>query len=62
LLDQSLPAQPDQVWAGDITFIPISAGWLYLAAIIDLHSRGIIGRALADNLRSQLVIDALQQA
>ena len=62
LLDQPLPVQPDQVWAGDITFIPTSAGWLYLAVIIDLCSRKIVGWALADNLRSQLVIDALQQA
>jgi transposase InsO family protein len=62
LLDQPLPAQPDQVWAGDITFIPTSAGWLYLAVIIDLCSRKIVGWALADHLRSQLVIDALQQA
>jgi putative transposase len=62
LLDQPLPAQPDQVWAGDITFIPTSAGWLYLAVIIDLCSRRIVGWALADHLRSQLVIDALQQA
>ena len=62
LLDQPLPAQPDQVWAGDITFIPTSAGWLYLAVIIDLCSRKIVGWALADHLRSELVIDALQQA
>jgi transposase InsO family protein len=62
LLDQPLPAQPDQVWAGDITFIPTSTGWLYLAVIIDLCSRKIVGWALADHLRSQLVIDALQQA
>jgi len=62
LLDQPLPAQPDQVWAGDITFIPTSSGWLYLAVIIDLCSRKIVGWALADHLRSQLVIDALQQA
>lgn len=62
LLDQPLPARPDQVWAGDITFIPTSAGWLYLAVIIDLCSRKIVGWALADHLRSQLVIDALQQA
>lgn len=62
LLGQPLPAQPDQVWAGDITFIPVSGRWLYLAVIIDLCSRKIVGWALADHLRSQLVIDALQQA
>ena len=62
LLDQPLPAKPDQVWTGDITFIPTSAGWLYLAVVIDLCSRKIVGWSLADHLRAALVIDALQQA
>jgi putative transposase len=62
LLDQPLPAKPDQVWAGDITFIPTAAGWLYLAVIIDLCSRKIVGWSLADNLRAELVADALRQA
>lgn len=62
LLDQPLPDKPDQVWAGDITFIPTSTGWLYLAVVIDLCSRKIIGWSLADNLRTPLVIDALKQA
>ena len=62
LIDQPLPDQPDQVWAGDITFIPTSTGWLYLAVVIDLCSRKIVGWSLADNLRTQLVIDALNQA
>jgi transposase InsO family protein len=62
LVDQPLPDKPDQVWAGDITYRPTSAGWLYLAVIIDLYSRKIIGWSLADNLRTQLVADALRQA
>lgn len=62
LLNQPLPESPDQVWAGDITFIPTAAGWLYLAVVIDLCSRKIIGWSLADNLRTQLVMDALKQA
>lgn len=62
LLDQPLPQKPDQVWAGDITFIPTSAGWLYLAVVIDLCSRKIVGWSLGDNLRAQLVIEALRQA
>lgn len=62
LLDQPLPDKPDQVWAGDITFIPTSSGWLYLAVIIDLYSRKIIGWSLEDNLRTPLVIKALNQA
>ena len=62
LLDQPLPAKPNQVWAGDITFIPPSAGWLYLAVVIDLCSRKIVGWSLAEHLRADLVIDALKQA
>ena len=62
LLDQPLPAKPDHVWAGDITFIPTSAGWLYLAVVIDRCSRKIVGWSLADHLRADLVIDALKQA
>jgi transposase InsO family protein len=57
-----LPESPNRVWAGDITFIPTSAGWLYLAVVIDLYSRRIVGWSLADNLRSDLVLDALRQA
>jgi putative transposase len=62
LLGQPLPQLPNQVWAGDITFIPTSAGWIYLAVVIDLCSRKIVGWALADHLRAELVTDALQQA
>ena len=62
LLDQPLPTKPDQVWAGDITFIPTSAGWLYLAVVIDLCSRKIVGWSLAGHLRAELVAAALQQA
>jgi len=62
LSGQPLPAAPDHAWAGDITFIPTSAGWLYLAVVIDLCSRRIVGWSLADHLRSDLVLDALHQA
>jgi putative transposase len=62
LLDQPLPEKPDQVWAGDITHIPTAAGWLYLAVVIDLCTRRIVGWALADHMRTQLVSDALLQA
>ena len=57
-----LPTRPNAVWAGDITFIPTASGWLYLAVVIDLCSRKIIGWALSDHLRSSLVIDAFAQA
>jgi len=62
LLGQPLPPAINHVWAGDITFIPTSGGWLYLAVVIDLCSRRIVGWSLADHLRSDLVTDALRQA
>ena len=62
LCGQPLPAVPNQAWAGDITFIPTSTGWLYLAVVIDLCSRRIVGWSLADHMRSDLVLDALRQA
>lgn len=62
LADQPLPSHPDEVWAGDITFIPSRNGWLYLAVVIDLCSRRIVGWSLADHMRSELVIAALHQA
>ena len=62
LLEKPLPAQPDKVWAGDITYIPTADGWRYLAVIIDLCSRRIVGWSLADHMRTELVTDALKQA
>jgi transposase InsO family protein len=62
LLHQSFPTQINQVFAGDITFIPTAAGWLYMAVVIDLCSRKVVGWDLADHMRSQLVMDALKQA
>jgi transposase InsO family protein len=62
LLDTPLPSQPNEVWAGDITFIPCGEKWLYLAVVIDLCSRRIVGWALADHLRSDLVVDAMKKA
>jgi putative transposase len=62
LAGQPLPKAPDRAWAGDITFIPTSSGWLYLAVIIDLCSRRVVGWSLKDHMRSDLVLDALHQA
>lgn len=61
LLEAGLPARPDTAWAGDITFIPTTSGWLYLAVVIDLCSRRIVGWALADHLRAELVVEAFRQ-
>jgi transposase InsO family protein len=62
LSGQPLPALPNHTWAGDITFIPTSNGWLYLAVVIDLCSRRIVGWSLADHMRADLVLSALHQA
>lgn len=50
------------VWVTDITYVPTDEGWLYLAAVMDLASRRIIGWATADHLRAQLPLAALHQA
>jgi transposase InsO family protein len=56
------PEKPDTVWAADITYIPTAEGWLYLAAVIDLCSRKVVGWATADHLRAQLPLEALRMA
>jgi transposase InsO family protein len=53
---------PNQKWAADITYIPTDQGWLYVAAVIDLCSRKIVGWSMADHLRATLPSDALRMA
>ena len=53
---------PNQVWAADITYIPTGEGWLYLAAVLDLCSRKVIGWAADDHLRAELPCRALEMA
>ena len=63
LLDRQFQANlPDQKWAADITNIPTQEGWLYLAGVIDLCSRKIVGWAMADQMKTRLVTDALTMA
>jgi putative transposase len=63
LLDRQFePAQVDQVWAGDITYVATDEGWLYVASVMDLCSRRIIGWATADHLRAELAEEALSMA
>ena len=57
-----LPETPDRIWAGDITYIRSAQGWIYLAVVIDLCTRRLVGWALADNMRATLVVDALDKA
>lgn len=54
--------QPDQVYVGDITYIWTQEGWLYLAVIIDLYSRKVVGWSMGSRMKAQLVCDALRMA
>jgi transposase InsO family protein len=63
LLDQNFKAQrPNQVWASDITYIWTREGWMYLAVIVDLFGRHIVGWAMDNHLGQELVVNALKQA
>ena len=53
---------PDTKYVGDITYIPTNEGWLYLATVIDLYSRKIVGWAMSDNMKTSLVNNALEMA
>ncbi|MGD9211764.1 MAG: IS3 family transposase, partial [Desulfobacteraceae bacterium] len=53
---------PNKAWATDITYIRTLTGWLYLAVVMDLHSRRIVGWAMRDNMRVGLTLDALAMA
>jgi len=55
-------AQPNRVWVADITYIPTKEGWLYLAVVLDLYSRRVVGWSAGDDLSSQLPLRALQNA
>ena len=63
LLDRQFTvAEPDKVWAGDITYIATDEGWLFLAVVIVLFSRQVVGWSLRDDITSNIVIDALRMA
>ncbi|MBB5720390.1 transposase InsO family protein [Stakelama sediminis] len=53
---------PNRKWAGDITYIWTQEGWLYLAVILDLHSRRVVGWAVSDRMKKDLAIRALDMA
>ena len=55
-------AKPDQVWVGDITYIATDEGWLFLAVVIDLFSRQVVGWSLRADMTSSIVIDAMRMA
>ncbi len=54
------PAAPNVLWVADITYLSTWQGWLYLAAVQDAFSRAIVGWSMADHMRAELVVDALQ--
>jgi transposase InsO family protein len=56
------PSAPNAVWVSDITSIPTREGWLYVAVVEDLYSRRVVGWAMAERMRSRLVVDALAMA
>lgn len=58
----SSEAQPDRVWVSDITYLPTREGWLYLAVVVDLASRLVVGWALSESLDRSVAVRALQMA
>jgi putative transposase len=54
--------KPDMVYVGDITYLPTGEGWLYLAVVLDLCSRAVVGWSMADHMRAELVQQALSMA
>ena len=63
VLDQNFHAMaPNQKWAADITYLPTLAGWVYLAVVVDLFSRKVVGWAMSERLTTPVVTDALRHA
>jgi putative transposase len=56
------PAVPNQAWVADITYIRTGSGWLYLAAVLDLYARKVVGWAMSPHMPAELVCEALQMA
>ncbi len=63
LLQQTFTAfVPNRVWLADITYIPAGEGWLYLAAVLDLATRKVVGWSMRDHMRTELTLGALMMA
>ncbi len=63
LVDRNFKAQaPDQLWVADITYVPTMSGFLYLAIVLDVFSRRIVGWSMANHLRTELIVNALDMA
>jgi putative transposase len=55
-------ARPNELWLADITYLPTREGWLFLAVVLDAYSRRIVGWSMRDDLKAELVVDALGMA
>ena len=63
LVDRNFTASgPNQLWIADITYLPTATGFLYLAVVLDVWSRKVVGWSMANHLRAELVLDALEMA
>ncbi len=63
LVDRKVTAQaPDQLWVADITYVPTMSGFLYLAVVLDVFSRRIVGWSMQNHLRTELIVNALDMA
>jgi putative transposase len=62
LAELPAPTAADQIWLGDITYIPTGEGWLYLAGVMDRYSRRIVGWAMDQNIDTRLVLTAWEMA
>jgi putative transposase len=63
LVDRNFnPTAPNLLWSSDFTYIPTREGWLYLAGALDCFSRRLVGWSMAEHMRTELVVDALQMA
>jgi putative transposase len=54
--------RPDELWVGDMTYIPTLEGWLYLASVLDVFSRRLLGWSIAEHMRTELCVDAIRSA
>lgn len=62
LLGRAAPVKPDEVWVADITYVPTSQGWLFVAAVMDLYSRQILGWSVWENLMAGGALQALKRS
>ncbi len=63
LVERDFTAEtPDELWVGDVTYIPTGEGWLFVASVLDVCTRRIVGWSIADHLRTELCVDAMASA